>query len=54
MNLDAKAGWEHYALAALVILGIWYVIHVIGGAGEGGSPLAQTSVDVTSMVVLSG
>jgi hypothetical protein len=51
--MNDKAKLWHYASAALVVLGVWYLIGKFSG-GNAASPLASTSVDITSMVVMSG
>lgn len=52
--LDKKATWVHYASTFFIILGIWYVYSTYTHGGNYQSPLADTSVDITSMVILGG
>jgi hypothetical protein len=53
--LEKKAGPLHYVSAALVVLGIWYVYGILTHhSGGSGNPIADTTVDVTSMVVFAG
>jgi hypothetical protein len=55
VNLEAKAGPVHYVTMGLVILGLWYLLRVIEGkSGAVSSPLADTTVDVTSLVIFGG
>ena len=51
--MNDKAKLWHYMTAGLVVLGIWYIIGKYTGGSVSG-PIASTSVDVTSMVVLGG
>jgi len=54
MNLDKKARWQHYMSAVLMILGVWYVIGIVSGTRYGASPLADTTVDVTTAFIVGG
>jgi len=51
--LEQKAGPMHYVTTALVVMGLWYVIGKMSH-GNVSSPASNATVDVTSMVVLSG
>jgi hypothetical protein len=51
--LDKKAGWRHYLIVALVLMGVLYVFSVVTGHSQE-TPLTSTSVDITSMVVFGG
>jgi hypothetical protein len=54
--LDKKAGWQHYAVTFLAILGLWYLVafvHGGGGSSKASTPLTNTTVDLSSMVVFA-
>lgn len=54
--MNEKAGWHHYAVMGLAILGIWYVISKIshGRANKGDGPITDTAVDLSALVVFGG
>jgi hypothetical protein len=51
--LDEKAKLWHYLSVILIVLGMWYLIGVVSH-GNSDTPLANTTVDVTSLVVFGG
>ena len=54
MSLDSKAGAKHYVILGLTLLGVWYVLEMIGGKHSLGSPLTQTTADITTLIIVGG
>lgn len=54
MNLESKASAKHYVILGLTLLGVWYVLEMIGGKQSLGSPLTQTTADISTIIILGG
>jgi hypothetical protein len=54
VKLDAKAGPRHYVILALTMLGVWYVLQMVGGKHSLSTPLTQTTADISTVIILGG